>query len=186
MTPTGIWSQVCSLSEPGPGMIVGSDGNFYGALIRVTPSCKVTRPSFQIEYGDSVSSPPILASDGNIYFGGVFRPNGFGVYRMNFSTKQVEFVYSTPDTFPVQLLQASDGNLWGLANYGETSTFFSITLGGDHFQLGSFDCKTTGCEPTGMVEGTDGNFYGIASYGGDPKSSGGDGGVFKIAAGLRQ
>jgi hypothetical protein len=84
---------------------------------------------------------------------------------------------------PIQLLQASDGNLWGLSDF-RNGSFFAITLGGTSLISGAFDCNTTGCQPQGMMEGRDGNFYGTAIMGGNMPGRNAEGTVFKIAAGL--
>ena len=83
---------------------------------------------------------------------------------------------------PFQLMQASDGNLWGLTSF-RNGYFFADSLAGTSITNGTFNCATTGCQPQGMMEARDGNFSG-------PPVSGGTRGinpvgtVFKIASGL--
>lgn len=84
---------------------------------------------------------------------------------------------------PVQLLQASDGNLWGISDFRDGS-FFTLSLSGSSIQSAAFNCATTGCTPLGMIEGPDGNLYGVAGAGGNAPGENPLDTIFKIAAGL--
>ena len=196
ITPQGSWSLVHALDPStegvAGGLIQASDGNFYGAgwlndhgtMFRVTPSGQFTILQ-QLQLGEGVSSNLVQASDGYIYGATGLSGPGTGIFRMSLSGN-LEFIHQMTDGegySPIQLLQASDGNLWGLSDF-RNGSFFSITLGGASLTSGPFTCSTTGCQPQGMMEGRDGNFYGTAIMGGNAPGLNAEGTVFKIAAGL--
>jgi uncharacterized repeat protein (TIGR03803 family) len=196
LTPQGAWSLVHAL-DPSTEGVAGAlgqatDGNFYGAgwlndhgtLFRVTAS-----GDFKIIYtfllGEGVSSNLIQASDGYIYGATGLSGPGTGIFRSDLNGN-VQFIHQMTDAegySPLQLLQASDGNLWGLSDFRDGS-FFSVSLSGNSLTSGPFNCNTTGCQPMGMIEGKDGNFYGTAISGGSMPGQNPEGTVFKIAAGL--
>jgi len=195
ITPQGNWSLLHALdpSTEGTagGLIQASDGNFYGAgwlndhgtIFRVTPSGQFTILQ-QLQLGEGVSSNLVQASDGNIYGATGLSGAGTGIFRMSLPG-YLEFIHQMTDGegySPIQLLQASDGNLWGLSDF-RNGSFFAITLGGASLTSGAFNCNTTGCQPQGMIEGKDGNFYGTAIMGGTAPGNP-EGTVFRIAAGL--
>jgi uncharacterized repeat protein (TIGR03803 family) len=196
ITPQGTWSLIYALDPTTEGvadnLIQASDGNFYGAgwlndhgtIFRVTPSGQFTILQ-QLQLGEGVSSNLVQASDGYIYGGTGLSGPGTGIFRMSL-TGNLEFIHQMTDGegySPIQLLQASDGNLWGLSDF-RNGSFFAITLGGTSLISGAFNCNTTGCQPQGMIEGRDGNFYGTAIMGGNMPGRNAEGTVFKIAAGL--
>ena len=196
ITPTGTWSLVHALDPSTEGtagaLIQASDGNFYGpgwlndhgTIFRVTPSGEFTI-LYTFQLGEGVSSNLVQASDGYIYGGTGLSGPGTGIFRISLSGN-LEFIHQMTDGegySPIQLLQASDGNLWGLSDF-RNGSFFAITLGGASLTSGAFNCNTTGCQPQGMIEGRDGNFYGTAISGGNMPGLNPEGTVFKIAAGL--
>jgi uncharacterized repeat protein (TIGR03803 family) len=76
-----------------------------------------------------------------------------------------------------QLIQATDGNLYGTTEQGGTGgtgqrggTVFKITPGGTLSTLYSF-CSESGCtdgkRPTGVIQATDGTLYGTTDQGGN-------------------
>jgi uncharacterized repeat protein (TIGR03803 family) len=99
---------------------------------------------------------------------------------------------SCPDGYsPDGLLQANDGDLYGITAFGGANgigeiggTFFKITLAGELTTLYSF-CSQADCadgeNPTGLVRGANGNFYGTTLF----KGANNYGTVFEITpAGL--
>jgi uncharacterized repeat protein (TIGR03803 family) len=76
---------------------------------------------------------------------------------------------------PVGLLQATDGNLYGITLQGGTGadnggTIFELTPAGTFTTLYNFCSQSSSCSdggaPLGLVQGTDGSFYGTTSFGG--------------------
>ncbi len=80
------------------------------------------------------------------------------------------------------LVQGSDGDFYGLTQYGGVNgagTAFKVTAAGVLTKLADFD-EASGRAPLGsLVEGSDGAFYGLAQYGG----GNGIGTAFKVTAG---
>jgi len=197
MTQQGNWSSLHTLDPSTEGvansLMQASDGNFYGTgalsgdhatIFRVTPSGQFTILQ-QFSYPTALTSALIQASDGYLYGATNGSGPGTGIFRMSLSG-DLQFIHQMTDQEgyePVQLLQASDGNLWGLSDF-RNGSFFAITLGGVSITSGAFNCNTTGCQPQAMTEGQDGNFYGTAISGGNMPGQNAEGTVFKIAAGL--
>jgi len=148
----------CTDGEAPGGLLLGSDGNFYGTsggggandsgtVFKITPAGKLTTLySFCSQKG---------CADGSI---------------------------------PDSLIQGTDGNFYGTTSGGDAGgTVFKITPAGAlttlyDFPLGCGAC-TSGNTPAGsLIQGTDGNFYGTTYYGGsDNECSGcGNGTIFKI------
>lgn len=135
----------------------------------------------------------IQASDGNFYgtarqggsLGGgtLFKMSPAGEFTVlyNFCSAQ-----PCPDgTDPFELVQASDGGVYGITLSGGTQnwgTVFKITENGTLTTLHSF-CSQTYCgdggEPMGLVAGADGSLYGVTAGGGPAD----DGTLFRIRNG---
>jgi uncharacterized repeat protein (TIGR03803 family) len=130
-------------------LIQGADGNFYG----------------------------VTASGGNqttvngTGAGTVFRisPSGFStLYRFCAATPCVD------GAAPTQLIQAAEGDLYGVTTLGGaitsnapdgSGTVFKVTTAGTLTTLHAF-CTQTGCpdgqRPSSLIQGSDGSFYGTA------------------------
>lgn len=186
------------------GLLRGIDGNFYGTtqfggpkdygtVFKITPTGALTTlHSFSLSDGAYPIAGVVQATDGNFYgttfFGGsdqIDCPTGCGtVFRITPSgilTTLHSFAW-TDGAFPFtgQLVQATDGNLYGTTNAGGSSqvgcfpacgTVFKINRAGTLTTLYSF-CSQIGCldgeEPfAGLVQATNGKFYGTTSGGGD-------------------
>jgi uncharacterized repeat protein (TIGR03803 family) len=126
---------------PGPsgGLIQASDGNFYG----------------------------LTSAGGAYYYGTAYRLTPTGVL-----TTLASFGHNPREDYPVYpydpLMQASDGNLYGVASggYYQEGAVFKLTLNGSISTFASFNV-TNGFSPNGrLIEANDGNFYGTAPYGG--------------------
>jgi len=76
----------------------------------------------------------------------------------------------TDGQVPMALIQATDGNFYGVTQGGGTNgvgTFFRLTTEGVETVLYSFAGGTAdGAYPWGLIQGSDGNFYGTTKEGG--------------------
>ncbi|HLX86039.1 MAG TPA: choice-of-anchor tandem repeat GloVer-containing protein [Terriglobales bacterium] len=183
-----------------------SDGNFYGTTSQggggsCTFGCGTIYKfaadgtytviySFQT-VGSGPGSGLIQASDGNFYgttAGGGGSPNcyptsGCGTIYKITPEGALTTVYSfNEEADPAQVIQASDGNLYGVTYGGGASpncsggcgTIFRLTPGGVLTTLYSFS-GSDGSGPTKLLQATDGSFYGITLGGGSGKGT-----VFKL------
>ena len=180
----------------GAGLTLGSDGNFYGTCIagnpatglgsifRLTPAGVFTDlHDFTGVNGDSLPVyPPIQASDGNFYgvsgnevqiCGNVYRMTPAGVYT-NLHT------FSGSDCHPSNLVQASDGNLYGtLAVCEVVSTagcVYRISTAGVFKEIHDFALTTGEVPCTGLIQGKDGKLYGATNSG----AANGWGNIYKL------
>jgi len=211
ITPSGTLTTLhgfCYLcaegNEPRAGLIVGTDGNFYGTtggggangdgtVFKITPSGTLTTlHSFDSTDGASPVAALVLGTDGNFYgttqFGGaniygtVFKitPSGTLTTLHNFNGTNGAVPYAG-------LVQATDGNFYGTTDGGgadDYGTVFKITPRGKLTTLNSFDNADGSFPMAGLVQGTDGNFYGTTQEGGAVGSCGdGCGTVFRITPG---
>ena len=156
--------------------------------------------------GTDGDQPPfaqlVQGTDGNVYgttngFGGrydrgtVFKitPSGALTTLYNFCPHS-----GCPDgAYPAGLILASNGNYYGITNYGGAhgeGTVFKITPRGALTTLYSFcsqggaSCMDGAVPTNGVAEGFDGNFYGVTVEGGGSTAcSSGCGTVFKIILG---
>jgi uncharacterized repeat protein (TIGR03803 family) len=188
-------------ATPYGGLIQASDGNFYGmtsaggsssdgTVFKLTTSGTFTL-LHSFAGGSSDGAAPygslVQASDGNLYgmthSGG---PSGDGtVFKITTSgtltVLHTFFNSSTDGAGPYgSLIQASDGNLYGMTYAGGSSgrgTVFKITTSGTLTLLYSFSGSgTDGANPYGsLIQASDGNLYGMTYVGGS-----GDGTVFKL------
>jgi uncharacterized repeat protein (TIGR03803 family) len=186
-------------SFPAAGLVLGTDGYFYGTTrtgglnglgtvfrittggkLKVLHSCAVTDCEVPV-------TALVQATDGNFYgatsSGGTF---GYGtIFRIN-RTGKVTILHSfdfTDGANPAAaLVQGSDGNFYGTTPYGGSTacvlgcgTVFKITLAGTFTTLHSFD-QTETYPYSELIQASDGSFYGTTQYGGDF----GDGTIYRI------
>jgi uncharacterized repeat protein (TIGR03803 family) len=183
-------------------VVQATDGNFYGTgsggvygegqVFRMTPSGDlITIYSFcsqpRCADGNNPISP-ILGSDGNLY--GVAEDGGSAqgsgtFYRVTLDGRLTTLYKFCPvrgcfdGQVPRGIMQASDGNFYGIAQYGGRGgygTIFRISPTGA-FKLMHTFCSLTNCADGLLplfapVEGSDGNLYGTAAGGSN------DAGVF--------
>ena len=200
---------------PQGNLIQANDGNFYGmtpvggannrgAVIKVTPAGdESVLYSFGAFPGDGLTprGSLIQASDGNFYGmteqGGVnggCNSNCGTVFRITFTgTESVLYSFAglgdgaTPYG---SLIQASDGNLYGMTSsggLGGVGTVFRITLTGSESVMHWFGAFSgDGKQPQdSLIQASDGNFYGMTVGGGTPSAQCGQfgcGTVFKITS----
>jgi uncharacterized repeat protein (TIGR03803 family) len=196
--------------EPYAGLVIDAQGNFYGTtqyggtstncfvgcgtIFKITPQgALITLHSFDYTDGWAIYSPLTRGTDGNFYgstslgpsedgFGTIFKITPDGVF-----TTLYEFTDYTVGFSPSgALLQANDGNFYGVTNFGgakDEGVVFKITPAGALTTLYTFcslsDC-VDGAEPyAGLAQGTDGNLYGTTLIGGSNRR----GTVFKLTLG---
>ena len=205
MTPGGTLTTIhnfCSKAncadgwEPLAGVILGTDGNFYGTtmsggaygegtVFKVTPDGFLTTlHSFAGSDGQDPQSGLVQGEDGNFY--GVTWGGGIGAYGVVFkitSTGQFTVLHqfcSFPncgDGFQPQdsLIQGTDGNFYGTTYHGGASfdgpgTVFRVSPTGEFSVLHQFcaqwSCADGAAPSASLVQATNGNFYGTTQRGG--------------------
>jgi uncharacterized repeat protein (TIGR03803 family) len=217
LTPGGTFTLLQSfgsLSSPGAypnGITLGNDGNFYGttywggssgggSVFQLTPSGTFTTLySFNgTSDGGNPDTSLTLAKDGNFYgttvgvgfgnFGTVFKISPAGA----FSTLHSFTGGSDGAYVAAPLMQASDGNFYGISSLGGTGadgTIFRITPRGDLTTLHQFRGPGISGNVPGafanfgaLVQGSDGNFYGCVPRFFNALLNLDDGAIFRITA----
>lgn len=204
-------------SNPLFGLIAGSDGNFYGStslggistvaawgtIFQITPSGSITTlHSFcSPDCSTGVELTSLIEGDDGNFYGTTFSEGGYGggtVFELTSSGDDYYLLHTFCSAIgtcpegadPVGLVQASDGNFYGVGfgggagGGGLAGTLFKIVPSGtpgtlttlyDFCSHGGADC-TDGETPIGLVQGSDGNLYGTTALGG----ANGTGAVFKL------
>jgi uncharacterized repeat protein (TIGR03803 family) len=167
-------------------LIQASDGNFYGtasggvkgvgAIFKCTLSGNCTIiASFDTANGSYPMGSLVQASDGNLY--GMTSNGGSSTYYGTIFKCTLSGTLSTLVNFNKtngsgangNLIQASDGNLYGMTSSGGSSnygTLFKCTTSGTLTTLINFN-NTNGASPYGsLIQALDGNLYGMTSAGG--------------------
>ena len=181
-------------------LIEGSDGNFYGTttlagtngygtVFRITPLGELTT-LYDFGFGSPTGTQPegslVQGIDSNFYgttfYGG--KHNDGTVFRIT-SEGTLTTLYSFAggddgDAPHGALIQAYDGNLYGVANGGVSNSgvLFQITTAGTLTTLYAFTGGTDGGGSAApLVQGSDSNFYGMTQSGG----TNGVGSIFKLS-----
>jgi uncharacterized repeat protein (TIGR03803 family) len=181
------------------GLVLASDGNFYGlsvrTVFRVTPTGNVTvihvfdisRASYQ------PNGALIQANNGKLY--GVTTAGGAHnagyVYQITFSGS-FQTIYDLPGSgrgsSPNTLIQASDGNLWGttIADTGNSGYgwVYSITPSGSLLSSVHLSPALGFTPYTPLIQATNGKLYGTAYEGGTTNPCCSAGSIFVVNAGL--
>lgn len=187
---------------PAQGLIQATDGNFYGVtrggpsgngnIFRMSPDG--TLVNLHTFTGGTDGGQPnalVQGTDGDFY--GTTAVNTIGPFQFYgliikiTPSGQVSPLYmlNTADGhYPsAGLIQASDGNFYGMTPSGGTGTapgngvIFRIAPNGSYANLAKFDGFNTGAHPAAaLAEGPDGNLYGTTYTGG----WGGGGTVFRL------
>ena len=193
MTSTGALTSLTAMDQSEGtncnGLILGTDGNFYGTcysdttnngtLIKVTPAGVITvMHTFTGSTTDGCFplAPPIQGTDGNFYgTTGFCGANGYGtVYKLTLAgAYSLLYSFQGPPTDtaePLGLIQGTDGNFWGMGNGWIVSDggVFKISSAGKESLVYAFKGGPgDGQNPyTSLIQGIDGNFYGTTEYGG--------------------
>ncbi len=174
-------------AAPFGGLVLSTDGNFYGTtayggsanagvLFRISESGKysVLHEFASGADGQNPFSPPVEASDGNLYGTTLGDARvGSTLYKYSPSTGYSvlrEFYKSQGHLIGSPPIQAIDGNLYVTANYGGTNrcgSVLKLTLSGTLLSSYSFACGAGGANPNGqLLQASDGNFYGATQAGG--------------------
>jgi uncharacterized repeat protein (TIGR03803 family) len=183
-------------------LVLGNDGNFYGTtqnggiynplygtIFKVSPTGALTTlHSFNATDGVSPYGSLLLASNGNFYGtttegGTCIGTGGCGTIFMMTPSGTFTTLYNfclqsgCPDgQYPGgDLMEASDGNLYGTTHGGGNFTYcpqsgcgtvFKLTLSGTLTTLHTFAKREGEYPAPGLVEGAKGTFYGSTGAGG--------------------
>jgi len=177
LTPAGSLTTLYNFSGPdgqtaNPGLLLGSDGNFYGTTY-AGGSPKTVHNGVSCDgLGDCVRNPP-----GTVYR---ITPSG---------SLTTLYAFSGPDgANPANgLIQGNDGALYGVTLFGgerDKGTVYTVSTSGVFSLLYSFTGGDDGAYPKSLLfQGTDGSFYGTAINGGQlVNCDRGCGTVFRITS----
>lgn len=185
---------------PVGGLVQGTNGSLYGVtqvggssndgtVYRITPTGVLTSlGSFDTVYDGFYPSQLLQAASGTLYgvtsaggnnftSGTVFESTPQGqVSALYTFCSQMSGTWCLDGYKPVSLIQASDGNMYGVTEFGGDytnsvcpgsgcGTIFKITPSGTLTTLHIFT-GPDGSNPSSLIQGTDGTFYGTALIGG--------------------
>jgi uncharacterized repeat protein (TIGR03803 family) len=197
-------------SYPYPGLVLSTDGNFYGAtgaggahskgtVFKITPDGKLTTiHSFCVLTNctdGAGSSTLIQASDGNFYgIGGAGAHDWGTVFKITPQGKLTTLYTFCSQRFCVDgsdpragLVRGNDGDLYGTTYSGGifgAGTVFKLAPNGTLTTLHSFGSRDGTNPSAGLVQDSNGNFYGSTEWGGSVMyvCSKGCGTLFEITA----
>ena len=173
-------------SAPYAGLILATDGNFYGTtqtgganrdgtVFKITPKGALTTlHSFNSRDGANPYAALLQSTDGNFYgttesggahiLGTIFKITSAGVLTTLHSFNSTDG--SSPEA---PLIQSSDGSFYGTTYNGGTEgcgTVFKMTPTGALTTLHVFGDADGRAITAGLVQAADGNFYGATTLGG--------------------
>ena len=174
LTPSGsfqVLHNFCTLPgcpDATAPLILGKDGNFYGAqfqtVFELTPQGVWSQIYLLSSSTGRFLGRLIQGADGNFYGSArsatqicsdfIFRLTPSGQFTILYNFPELEQVTSN-------LIQASDGNFYG----GGTSGIFRLTPSGG-FKIIHVMTPAQGQSPTFLLQASDGNLWGLSSEGG--------------------
>jgi uncharacterized repeat protein (TIGR03803 family) len=178
-----------SLEGASPSVLIqGADGGFYGitsqggtfnvgAVFQLTPDGSLTVLHTFTGGADGAHPTAFLQADDGMFYGitGAGGPAGVGTLFQIAADGQFMVLHaftgdpSVPVGAPRGLLQAVDGNIYGVVTHdgaGDRGAVFRVTRDGTYTVLYSFTGGADGRQPITLLQATDGNFYGTTYYGG--------------------
>jgi uncharacterized repeat protein (TIGR03803 family) len=188
VTTSGVETQLYTFGSDGTnptgGLTLATDGNFYGTasaggasnngvLFMLSPNSVYTVLHEFAGGTDGAipDTPPIEASDGNLYGTTLGIGGASTVYKFTIggSLSTIYTFSQTSGEYAGALVQGTDGNLYGTAELGGTGTcgtLFKLTTAGSLLWSYSFPCGLGGFLPFSLLQANDGNFYGTTLGGG--------------------
>ena len=180
------------------GVILGTDGNFYGVasgggslnygvLFKVTPNGTYTALHNFTAGTDGMepAGTPIEGRDGNLYGvtnGGCCHAATVYKYTRSGAFSTIYTYDNAHGTNATAIMQGSDGNLYALASFAGgygNGTIVQVSTSGKLLSYYSFPGGSAGgALPVGMMQASDGNYYGTTFQGGVIES-GGIGTIFR-------
>jgi uncharacterized repeat protein (TIGR03803 family) len=154
-----------------------TDGNFHGATVagqqnkpfnsvfRFNPTTGAYTILHGFNWPNVATADLIQASNGELF--GV--ESNSRLYHISTSGQYHLIGPLSPTQFwNAEILQASDGNLWGdfQSGCGFQGGVFAATTTGSIVQNLVFNCNTDGQQPNSMLQAADGRFYGLTMGGG--------------------
>jgi uncharacterized repeat protein (TIGR03803 family) len=202
LTPRGALTQLASfngLNGFNPNKLIqGADGSLYGTtydggnygdgnIFNVTTNGALsTLFSFFYPTGGFLPAAGLAQVPNGTFYGTTYEggTNGYGTVFMMSPSFAVTTVYSftggKDGGHPAaDLIQGSDGNLYGTTAFGgpyNDGTVFRMGPGGAPVTLAWFDGYNGANPQSPLVQGTDGSFYGTTQNGG----AGGNGVIFRV------
>jgi len=193
ITPDGAESLFASVpagfTHCGGGLMLASDGNFYGTCLTGNPATgfgsifKVTPEGVWSDFYDFTNAngdaypnfPPIQGVDGNLY--GLTGSGSFGsagtIYKITLTGVYSNLhTFSGGDAYPYygNLMQASNGNFYGpiasCPSGGGFGCIFEITPKGVYKDLYTFTGTPARSPYSTLIQGSTGLLYGITDSGG--------------------
>jgi uncharacterized repeat protein (TIGR03803 family) len=174
-------------SNPIDGLVLGSDGNFYGmtqgggtsdagAVYRISPIGIFTNlHSFNGSDGSGPKGSLVEGYDGNFYgttyMGGTSNLGTIFRISTNGDFSALHSFTGSDSAFPTALVRGSDSNFYGIC-YGDPNTLtypgsvFQITPGGVLTNIYWFQCGNFGeaCAPLSLVQGGNNDLYGTTMW----------------------
>jgi uncharacterized repeat protein (TIGR03803 family) len=181
ITPAGGFKIIHSFdgphgSTPIGGLVLGTDGNLYGTtelggandygnIFKITPAGVLTvLYDFTGNADGGLTVAPLTLGTNGIFYGTSYPGVAFQIS----ATGVFKVINTIPTTSYGPLLQASDGNFYGVTEFGGTysaGTVYKIA-GKKVTTLFSFDGPHGSYPIGGLVQGADGNLYGTTTAGG--------------------